>query len=290
MQARVNGIDLHYEVMGSGTPMFVVGLLECELYQRLLPQSMSEQFQLIYVELRGSGRSSGDPASVSFASVAADLDALRAELGLDRVAVLGHAIHGLFAAYYGLRHPGTVSHVVMASTPAMVPDDTVEEFWRTDASPERQAAFERQLWSLPADAFDQVSASSEAFTRYRATVTADTWYQPDFDAHWLWEGITAPPALTDHLYGTLAPGWDAATVLRELDVPVFVALGRWDYRVPYLSWLRGVADLPRVTVNVFDESAHWVPLEEPAEFASAMAEFVRVNREISCGCSESGGA
>ena len=54
MQARVNGVDLHYEVMGSGAPMFVVGLLECELYQRLLPQSMTEHFQLIFVELRGT--------------------------------------------------------------------------------------------------------------------------------------------------------------------------------------------------------------------------------------------
>ena len=290
MRARVNGVDLHYEVVGSGTPMFVVGLLECELYQRLLPESMTEQFQLIYVELRGSGRSSGDPASVSFATVAADLDALRAELGLERVAVLGHAIHGLFAAHYGLRHPGTVSHVVMASTPALVPDDTVEEFWRTDATPERQAAFERQLWSLPSDVFDQVFASSETFTRYRATVTADTWYQPDFDAQWLWDGITAPPALTDHLYGTLAPGWDAATVLREIDVPVFVALGRWDYRVPYLSWLRGVADLAGVTVHVFDQSAHWVPLEEPDEFASRIAEFAGGNQRVSSACTELGGA
>jgi len=171
-----------------------------------------------------------------------------------------------------------------------VPDDTVEELWRSDASPERQAAFERQLWSLPADVFDQVYASSEAFTRYRATVTADTWCQPDVDAQWLWEGITAPPAVTDHLYGTLAPGWDAATVLREIDVPVFVALGRWDYRVPYLSWLRGVADVPGVTVHVFDHSAHWIPLEEPDEFADAVADFVGVNQQVSCGCSESGGA
>ena len=42
MRARVNGVDLHYEVVGSGTPMFVVGLLECELYQRLLPESMTD--------------------------------------------------------------------------------------------------------------------------------------------------------------------------------------------------------------------------------------------------------
>src|SRR3954465_401214 len=165
MRATVNGVDLHYEVAGTGTPMFVVGLLECDLYQRVLPASLADQLQLIYVEMRGSGRSGGDPTTLSPASAAADLDALRAELGLDRVAVFGHAIHGLFAAAYAQHFPSTVSHLVLASTPAVVPDDSVEEFWQADATPERQAAFERQLWSLSTDAFEQVFASSAAFVR-----------------------------------------------------------------------------------------------------------------------------
>jgi proline iminopeptidase len=262
--------------------MFVVGLLECVLYQRVLPKSMSEQFQLIFVELRGSGRSSGDPTSLSPSSAADDLDALRAELGLDQVAVFGHAIHGLFAAEYARRYPSTVSHVVMASTPAMVPDDTVQDFWRADSSPERQAAFERQLWSLPTDVFEQGYESSETFVQYRATLTADTWYQPDFDAHWLWEGVTAPPPLVNHLYGTLAPEWDAATVLRDIEAPVFVALGRWDYRVPYLSWLRHVDGLAGVTVQVFERSAHWVPIEQPHEFAESISNFVNSHTNDTC--------
>jgi len=274
MRATVNGVELHYEVVGTGRPLFIVGLLECVLYQRLLPESLSEHFQLVFVELRGGGRSGGDADSVTPQQVAADLDALRVELGFEQVAVLGHAIHGMFAAEYARRYPNTVSHLVMVSTPAMVPDDSVEEFWHTDSSPERQAAFERQLWSLPTDTFDQIYASSEAFTRYRATVTADTWYDPEVDAHWLWESVNVAPPLANHLYGTLAPGWDAASVLRDIGAPVFVALGRWDYRVPYLSWLRNIENGRSVTIQVFDRSAHWVPREQPLEFAESLSEFL----------------
>jgi len=283
MRATVNGVELHYEVVGTGRPLFVVGLLECVLYQRLLPESLSDHFQLVFVELRGSGRSGGDAASITPVQVADDLDALRAALGFDEVAVLGHAIHGMFAAEYARCYPGAVSHLVMVSTPAMVPDDSVGEFWQTDSSPERQAAFERQLWSLPTDAFDQTYASSEAFIGYRSTVTADTWYDPEVDAHWLWEGVNVAPPLANHLYGTLAPGWDAASVLRDIDVPVFIALGRWDYRVPYLSWLRNVEDGPSVTIQVFDRSAHWVPLEQPLEFAESVSDFLTEPRIESAG-------
>jgi len=282
VRATVNGVELHYETTGTGMPVFVVGLLECELYQRMLPDSMSQQFQLVFVELRGSGRSGGDPTSLSPATVAADLDGLRAELGLAQIAVFGHGIHGMFAAHYGRLYPRTVSHVLIASTPAMVPDPTVQEFWQTDSSPERQAEFARQLWSLPAELFNQIYASSEAFIRYRATVTADTWYEPTFDAGWLWEGITAPPALTNHVYGTLAPAWNAADVLRQVEAPTFVALRRWDYRVPYSSWLDHVGDVPDVTIHVFDRSSHWVPVEQPSEFVRAVATFLGVDRPTPC--------
>lgn len=282
MRATVNGVELQYEVMGSGTPMFVVGLLESVLYQRMLPGSLADDFQLIYVELRGSGRSGGDPSTLSFEDAAADLDALRAELGLERVAVFGHAIHGLFATQYALRYPSKTSHLVMASTPAMIPDDTVQEFWRTDASPERQAVFQRQLWSLPADVFDQIYESSDAFVQYRATVSADTWFQPDVDAQWLWEGVTASPELTNHLYGTLSRSWDAATVLASVEVPVYVALGRWDYRVPYVTWLDNVGNVDGVTMQVFERSAHWVPIEQPDEFAEALVRFIKSDKRDPC--------
>ena len=274
MLAAVNGVDLYYEVAGAGTPMFVVGLLQCELYRRTLPKALTADFQLIFVELRGSARSSGDPAQLTFDIAAADLEALRLQLGFERVAVFGHAIHGLFAAAYASRYPATTSHVVLTSTPALVPDESAEEFWRHDASPERQAAFERQLWSLPEDAVQDPFASSEAFVHYRTVMAADAWYAPNFDAAWLWDGISASPALLNRLYNELAPGWDAAAMLSHVQAPTLVALGRFDYRVPYLSWLRIADDIPALTVELFQRSSHWPPIEQPDQFAQTVSEFV----------------
>ena len=274
MRAAVNGLDLHYEVAGTGTPMFVVGLLQCELYRRTLPEALSAEVQLVFVELRGSDGSGGDPAELTFDLAAADLDALRLHLGFERVAVFGHAIHGMFAAAYASRYPAATSHVVLTSTPALVPDESTKEFWQHDASPERQAAFERQIWSLPEDAVLDPFVSSEAFVRYRTVMAADAWYDPNFDAGWLWDGISASPALLHRLYNELAPGWDAAATLSQVQAPTLVALGRFDYRVPYASWLRIADTSPTVTVEMFHRSGHWAPIEQPGEFATSVAAFV----------------
>jgi len=254
--------------------MFVVSLLQCELYRRTLPAALTADVQLIFVELRGSDRSGHDPAELTLDVVAEDLDSLRLHLGFERVAVFGHAIHGMFAAAYASRYPATTSHLVLTSTPALVPDESSEEFWRQDASPERRAAFERQLWSLPEDAVRDPFASSEAFIRYRTTMAADAWYDPNFDATWLWDGISASPALLNRLYDELAPGWDAAAMLSQVQAPTFVALGRFDYRVPYPSWLQVADRVPAVNVELFHHSGHWAPIEQPDQFAKSVATFV----------------
>ena len=274
LATKVSKPDLHYEVAGTGPPMFVVGLLQCELYQRTMPKALTTGLQLVFVELPGTTRSGGDPANLTFGGAAESLDALRAHLGFDKVAVFGHAIHGMFAAAYASRYPATTSHLVLTSTPARVPDDTTEDFWQQDALPERQAAFERQLWSLPEDVALNPFASSESFIQYRTVMAADAWYDPSFDAAWLWDGISASPALLNRLYNELAPGWDAAARLSQVQAPTFVALGRCDYRVPYLTWLRIADDLRMATMKVFDRSSHWPPIEQPDQFAQAVTEFV----------------
>ena len=274
MLAAVNGVDLYYEVVGTGVPVFVVGLLQCDLYRRALPEALSSDVQLIFVELRGSGRSNGDPAELAFDTAAADLEALRVELGFERVAVFGHAIHGLFATAYASRYPATTSHLVLTSTPALVPDVSADEFWRQDASPERRAAFDRQIWSLPEDVADDPFASSDAFILYRTVMSADAWYDPNFDATWLWEGISASPALLNRLYNELAPGWDAGVALSQVRAPMFAIVGRFDYRIPYSSWLQLADSVPGLTVETFHRSGHWAPIEQPDQFANSVAEFI----------------
>jgi len=93
---------------------------------------LAARFRVLAVDMRGCGASARPawPAAARGArrlSVGAgeawfteSLEAWRAEMGLERAAVLGHSLGGYVAAAYALRHPDRVSHLVLAS-PAGVP-------------------------------------------------------------------------------------------------------------------------------------------------------------------------
>jgi proline iminopeptidase len=70
----------------------------------------------VYDEV-GTGRSSrlDDPRGYTLARDVADLEAVRAKLGADRVILIGHSYGGMLAAAYASSHPDRVERMVLSS-------------------------------------------------------------------------------------------------------------------------------------------------------------------------------
>lgn len=80
---------------------------------------LTGQAQVVYLDLRGHGRSTwGDPSDWSFEVCADDLRAFCDALGISRPVVLGHSMGGFIAILYGARHPGHAGALVLQSTMA----------------------------------------------------------------------------------------------------------------------------------------------------------------------------
>jgi pimeloyl-ACP methyl ester carboxylesterase len=79
---------------------------------------LGETFTLILLDPRGSEGSDrpADPRAYETADYVADLDELRAHLGLERMLLLGHSHGGVVAAAYAAAHPERVERLVLAST------------------------------------------------------------------------------------------------------------------------------------------------------------------------------
>jgi pimeloyl-ACP methyl ester carboxylesterase len=110
---------------------------------------LAGSFELVVVDPRGTG---GSAAAGTYAQeeYVADLEELRADLGLEQFDLLGHSHGGFVAAEYAATHPNRVRRLVLASTaPRFAPEyrAAVEAVW--DASndptiaPARQARAER---------------------------------------------------------------------------------------------------------------------------------------------------
>jgi proline iminopeptidase len=79
---------------------------------------LGERFELILVDPRGTGASlrPDDRRAYAIEDYVADLDELRADLGLDALDLLGHSHGGVAAMAYAAAHPRRVRRLVLAST------------------------------------------------------------------------------------------------------------------------------------------------------------------------------
>ncbi len=260
---RSGRFELAYSVEGDGTPALVIG--SAVYYPRVFSQTLRQSLKLIFADHRGFAHLSQDvpPSEYTLDMVLADIDLVRRHLGLETMIVIGHSGHGYMALEYAKRYPQHVSHVVMIATGpshSAAHNAATERYWQESVCPERKAKLEGDLAGLAAEI---EAAPEKRFVTFCVRMGARSWYDHTFDAAPLWEGVHVNMPVFDHLWGEAFRDIDIARGLDRLDVPVFLALGRYDYLVaPYATWEPYRASFKDLTVRVFEKSGHTPQLEE----------------------------
>ena len=234
-----------------------------------MPASLNDFLELVFVDLRGGGRSSGDPTELTFDLLADDLEAIRSALGVERVAVLGHSILGVHAIEYSRRCPRSVLGVVAVGTPPRGDMAWLAaqgaEFFDRDASDDRKQVLRENLSALPPE---------PSLGRVVAAQTPMRFFDSRLDLTSLFAEADWKPALPGHVMGELTRGWDVTTNTQLARTPLLLVHGRYDYTVPYTLW-SGVAEkLPTATLRLFERSGHHPFVEEPEAFTLALADWM----------------
>jgi proline-specific peptidase len=117
----VDGADIFVLPVGAenGYPLFVIhggpGLDHHEMTPWL--DALSDTFRLLYVDLRGQGRSQRvDPATLTLSRFALDVTKLAQALGLERYAVLGHSFGSFVALAHAIEQCGASHYVLSGCT------------------------------------------------------------------------------------------------------------------------------------------------------------------------------
>jgi pimeloyl-ACP methyl ester carboxylesterase len=114
--APVNGLQMYYEIHGSGQPLLLLhgGFLTIELWEPLLTM-LAEGRQVIAVELQAHGRTADIDRPLRYEQLADDAAALLQQIAIDQTDVFGYSLGGGVALQLAIRHPQLVRTLVAAS-------------------------------------------------------------------------------------------------------------------------------------------------------------------------------
>lgn len=220
-----------------------------------------DDLRVVAYDQRGAGRS-GTPADGEYGLDAqvADLEAVRAATGAERIALLGQSWGGLLAMAYAAEHPQRVRALVLVGA---APPDLA-------AFDRGQQAFERRLQELqrtgvvPAELPQPQDGSCAGLDALLPVYAADPARLPAEPT-----GVRCTPSTSAATYGDALEPVRLAEVargLREVDVPTVVLAGERDV----FGWLDDVAAaVPGAQRVAVPDAGHLVVLEQPDAVLSA---------------------
>ncbi len=137
--AHVNGIDIAYEIHGSGTPLVLAhGYTASKEMWRAQIGPFSERYRVIVYDTRGHGASTAPPADdpgYTFDTYVEDQRALLAHLGIDAAYIGGLSMGGGIAMRFALRYPQMTKALLLTDTAARDTSDqspvNLRELWRS---------------------------------------------------------------------------------------------------------------------------------------------------------------
>ena len=269
---------LHVVEQGDGLPVLVPTGGGSRFYRNTFSSHLTQSLRLIYVSMRGTDGSSGSVENLSFVSMADDLDRVRDALGCERIVVLGHSNHGCIAMEYARRHPQhTLAVLPIATTPDFTRSFSLGlERFEKEATTAQRANLARRREEFEALDKSKLDPDEVAIRNY-VSLSPLGWRDLSLDIFALWGGIPTGAAAYLQALGKFGPTWNFVPHLHEIDVPVLVISGRYDYLCPVELWIESLHELPYGRLEVFESSAHNPQFEESDHFDSIVIDFVRAN-------------
>jgi pimeloyl-ACP methyl ester carboxylesterase len=113
---EANGVNYYYEVHGQGEPLLLLhgGLGSTDLFEPALPE-LSEDRQVIAVDLYGHGRTALGDRKMSLQDMGDDMAVIVKQLGHSQVDAMGYSFGGGVAFRFAVQHPKLVRRLVIMS-------------------------------------------------------------------------------------------------------------------------------------------------------------------------------
>ena len=139
-RVKVNGMQVYYEVSGSGDPLIVLhgAYMNIPSMGAIIPR-LAKTHKVYALEFQGHGRTTDIARPITYPNLADDVAAFMDAVGLTKADVFGYSMGAAAGLQLAIRHPAKVNKLVAASVAydvkgwqpeftAFIPQMTVEMF------------------------------------------------------------------------------------------------------------------------------------------------------------------
>jgi pimeloyl-ACP methyl ester carboxylesterase len=166
---------VHYEALGRGRPIvFLHGWVGSWRYWIASMQVASTSFRAYALDLYGYGDTSHDAQKYSLEKQAALLTGFLDEMGIGKIAIVGHGLGALVGFYFAAQQPGSVDRIMAINCP--LDFNSVNARLRTASAPELVDWLSSRTPEATAALSDASKSDSRAILATLSSFQADSLY------------------------------------------------------------------------------------------------------------------
>ena len=255
MKAKVNGIEIQYELHGrEGAPWLVLShSLACSA-RMWDPQieAFKDRYRILAYDMRGHGASAAPAVPYTLDMLADDVIALVKHAGIQRATFIGLSIGGMIGQTLALKKPALFERMVLADTGHA-------------QNAEALAQWEERIRIAESQGMQALVESTMA-----------RWFTEPFrntpEAKKIAALIAATPVAGYVGCGRAIMKLATTNRLKDIALPVLAITGEQDGSAPGTRYIG--ENVPGAKLVVIPQAAHIANVEQPAAFNRALREFL----------------
>jgi len=275
---NVDGTELYYRIEGQGEPVVIVhgGPGLGHDYLRDSFTQVSDQFQLIFYDQRGCGRSANvdQPLASPMDVHVDDLQSLLQSLQKDKINLVGQSFGALIAIHYALKYPNQVKRLILLE-PAAASHTYLAEFQNNIVQRLKKQDLETLAQIAQSDAFKTGQAEAVrdlVLTRFKAYYYDSTKTNLN-DLKYLDSTRAVKFLQSQKLMTPYILKYDLYDTLKTIKTPTLIMRGDYD-PIPLQGVIRMHEAIPQSKLHIIKDCGHFAHLEAPEEYFGVLRKFL----------------
>ncbi len=257
---KSNGINLAYEICGTGHPLVLIGGLAYGAWQfKFLVPELSPYYQVITFDNRGADGSDKPEGPYSTPMMAADTIGLLDGLGIKKTHVFGISLGGFIAQHVAIERPDLVDKLILAAT----------NYGGQSSIPPRP-----EILKVMMDrSGDPIELLKRGFVMATASGYIDS--HPEMGEELLKYRLSNPVPPPQYQAQVMAgAGHNTETRVGEIKAPTLILFGAEDNVVNPDNAELMHQKIPNSQVKILPGLGHMSVVEDPKRVAQAIREFL----------------